>query len=220
MSLKTHMARQEVIDTSLKSQELRLVVGTWGNISCRIREEGVEDLVAITPSGVEYERLEVESIPLVDLDGNVVQSSFKPSGELPLHLAIYRARPDVNAIVHTHSVHCTAMAIAHKPIPASCEDLVQITGGEVRCAAYALPGTQELADHVVKALEGRQAAIMASHGLVAVGATLQEALKVALVCEKSAHATILAASLGGAVVLSDEDVEIMRDFYVNKYGQR
>ena len=217
MSLKHQIARKEIIEAGLLILKTALVYGTWGNVSVRIPDE---DLIAITPSGVDYEKLQPENIPIIDLEGNLIDGNMKASIELPLHIEIYKSRPDVFAIVHTHSVHCTAMAIARKPIPASCEDLVQVTGGEVRVSEYRLPGSQDLGAVVVKALEGRQAVIMANHGLLAAGNTLKEAMKIAQICEKSAQATILAANIGGSVSLSDEDCAFMRDFYVNKYGQR
>ncbi|MCA0386525.1 MAG: class II aldolase/adducin family protein [Firmicutes bacterium] len=217
MSLKHQIARKEIIEAGLLILKTALVYGTWGNVSVRIPDE---DLIAITPSGVDYEKLQPENIPIIDLEGNLIDGNMKPSIELPLHIEIYKNRPDVFAIVHTHSVHCTAMAIARKPIPASCEDLIQVTGGEVRVSEYRLPGSQDLGAVVVKALEGRQAVLMANHGLLAAGNTLKEAMKIAQICEKSAQATLLAANIGGSVSLSDEDCTFMRDFYVNKYGQR
>ncbi|HAS72852.1 MAG TPA: class II aldolase [Clostridiales bacterium UBA8960] len=217
MSLKHQIARKEIIDACLTILESELVIGTWGNISVRIKGEA---LAAITPTGVEYKKLIPENIPIVDMEGNIIDGNMKPSSELPLHLEIYKNRPDVNAIVHTHSVHCTAMAIARKPIPASCEDLVQIVGGNVRVSEYKLPGSKDLGEVVVTALKDRQAVIMANHGLLAAGVDLKETMKIAFICEKSAQATLLAANIGGTVELSDEDCNIMRDYYLNKYGQR
>ncbi|MDH8677154.1 class II aldolase/adducin family protein [Fusibacter bizertensis] len=217
MSLKHQIARKEIIDTSLTILKSSLVIGTWGNLSVRIAGE---ELVAITPTGVEYEKMLPENIPIVDMEGNLIDGNMKPSIELPMHLEIYKNRPDINAIVHTHSVHCTAMAIARKPIPASCEDLVQIVGGDVRVSDYRLPGSDDLGQVVVEALRDRQAVILSNHGLLAAGSTLKETIKIALICEKSAQATIMAANIGGAIELSREDCEFMRDFYLNKYGQR
>lgn len=217
MSLKHQIARKEIIKVGQEILTSALVVGTWGNISVRIPED---DLVAITPSGVDYNTLIPENIPILDFEGNLIDGNMKPSIELPMHLAIYKNRPDINAIVHTHSVYCTAMAIARKRIPASCEDLIQIVGGDVRVSEYKLPGSDELGIAVVEALEDRNAVIMANHGLLAAGKDLKETFKIALICEKSAQATLLAANMGGAIELSKEDCDFMRDFYVNAYGQR
>lgn len=195
-----------------------LVVGTWGNVSARIQSS--ENLVAITPSGMDYLSLEKEDIVLSDFDGQLVEGKRKPSIELPLHLAIYRDRPEINGVVHVHSVYATAWAAARKPIPGALEDLVQIVGGEVRVSDYSLPGTEELGLNAVEALKDRQAVILANHGLLGIGRDLKEALKVCQVVEKAAKTLLAAQLLGGAVVLSEEDIRGMRDFYLNGYGQR
>lgn len=216
MSIHSEQIRREIIETGFEMIRSSLVVGTWGNISARIPDE---DLMAITPSGVDYETIEPEDIVLIDMDGSIISGEKKPSIEWQLHLAIYRARDDIQAIVHTHSTYATAFAIARKGIPGSAEDLVQIVGGDVKVTDYVLPGSKELGDQVVRALEDRMACIMANHGCIATGRTLKEALKTAFVVEKSAQATIYAQSLGGVVELSKEDIDFMRDFYLNHYGQ-
>lgn len=217
MSIHIEQIRGLVIETGLEMLKSSLVVGTWGNISARIPEENV---FAITPSGVDYETIEPIDVVIIDMDGNVVSGEKKPSIEWKLHLAIYKAREDIRAIVHTHSTYATAFAIAQKGIPGSAEDLVQITGGDVRVTDYVLPGSKELGAQVVKALENRTACIMANHGCVAAGRSLKEALKTALIVEKSAKATVYAQLLGGVVELSDKDIDFMRDFYLHHYGQR
>lgn len=209
--------RQSIVEMGKKMANSALTVGTWGNISARIQGTG---LVAITPSGVNYETMTAEDIVIVDEDANIVSGHLKPSVEVPLHLGIYKEREDVNAIVHTHSTYCTAMAIARKPIPGACEDLVQIVGGSVDVTRYVLPGTPELAVVALEALGNKNAAILANHGLIAVAKDLPEAFKIAVVVEKSAQATCMATMLGGVVSLEESDIKFMRDFYVNAYGQR
>ncbi len=191
-------------------------LGTWGNISARVDE----NKFAITPSGIAYENITADDIVVVDIAGKTIEGNKKPSIELPLHTEIYRAKKNVNAIVHTHSVYCTAFAIARKPIPATCEDMIQIVGGKIEVAEYFLPGSKELAKSVVFALGNKNACIMANHGLITVAETLEEAYKIAQIVEKSAQAVIYANSLGGAVELTQDDIDFMRDFYLNKYGQR
>lgn len=217
MHIKYHKVSKEVITTGLQMLKSALVVGTWGNISARVPGE---NCMAITPSGVDYDTIEPEEIVIMDFDGNVVLGDRKPSIEYNLHLEVYKNREDINAVVHTHSTYCTAMAIARKPIPAAAEDLVQIVGGDVKVSEYKLPGSVELGIAAVKALEGRSACILANHGCLAGGRNLNEALKTAQVVEKSAQATVFAQIMGGVVELSQEDIDFMRDFYLNKYGQR
>lgn len=209
--------REEIVKMGNKMASTGLVMGTWGNISARI--PGM-DLMAITPSGVDYETIKAEDIPVLDFEGNVVEGDLIPSIEWHLHLAIYKARPEINGVIHTHSTCCTAMAIARKPIPGACEDMVQIVGGDVRVAEYVLPGTEELGVAAVKGMEDRNAVILANHGLVGAAGSLKEAFKIVNVVEKSAQATIYAQMLGGVVALSQEDIDAMRGFYLNAYGQR
>lgn len=217
MTVKYEEIRQQVIDAGIKMLQTQLVVGTWGNISARVPGE---DYIAITPSGVDYDTITPEGIVILDMDGSVVDGDKKPSIEYNLHLAVYKSRKDVNSVVHTHSTYCTAMAIARKPIPGAAEDMVQIVGGDVRVSNYALPGSKELAEEVVKALGDRSAVLLANHGCLGAGRDLKEAMKIVGVVEKSAKATIFAQIMGGVVELSQGDIDFMRDFYLNKYGQR
>jgi len=191
-------------------------LGTWGNISARTDA----DHIAITPSGIAYQAIKAEDIVVINLEGKIVEGDKKPSIELPLHTAVYQAKKRVKAIVHTHSVHCTAFAIARRPIPAVCEDMVQIVGGRVEVAGYFLPGSQELAQAAIEALQDKSACLLANHGLLTVADNLPEAYKVAQIVEKSAQAVILAETLGGVVELSQDDIDFMRDFYLHKYGQK
>lgn len=217
MEIKYEKVRREVMEAGLKMSNSHLVVGTWGNVSERIPGE---DLMAITPSGMDYDTIKVGDIVIMDFNGNVIDGDRVPSIEYGLHGAIYKARCDVNAVVHTHSEYCTAMAMARKPIPAAAEDLVQIVGGDVRVAEYALPGTKELGEAAVKAMENRNAAILANHGCVAAAKDLKETLKAAAIVEKSAKETLFAKLYGGVVELQQNEVDAMRSFYLNKYGQR
>lgn len=217
MTVMHEEIRNQVINAGLVMLKTKMVVGTWGNISTRIPGT---DLIAITPSGVDYDKITAEGIVVMDLNGKIVDGTMKPSIEWPLHTAVYKDRSDVNAVVHTHSTCCTAMAIARKPIPAAAEDMVQIVGGNVRVSEYFLPGTPELGTAAVEALKDRNGVILANHGCLAAGKDLKETLKIADVMEKSAKATIYATILGGVVELQQSEVDAMRDFYLNGYGQR
>ena len=208
--------RNEIADIGREIAVSGFNLGTWGNISIRADEYHI----AITPSGVAYRAMKAENIVVVNLNGKTVEGDKKPSIELPLHIEIYRAKKRVKAIIHTHSVHCTAFAIARKPIPAVCEDMVQIVGGRVEVASYFLPGSQELAQAAIATLQDKSACLLANHGLLTVADSLPEAYKVAQIVEKSAQAVILAETLGGAVELSQDDIDFMRDFYLHKYGQK
>ncbi|MTI94290.1 MAG: class II aldolase/adducin family protein [Firmicutes bacterium] len=208
--------RQAVVEAGREMARSALAVGTWGNISCRVEPE----LMAITPSGMDYEQLQSEDIVIMDLGGQVREGSRKPSSEQPLHRAIYRGRPDIQAVVHTHSVYASALAVARKPIPACVEDLVQIVGGAVRVADYCLPGTEELGECTLRALEGRNGALLANHGVIGCGRTLTEALTVCKIIEKAAKITLAAQAVGGVVELAESDIQAMRTYYLHQYGQR
>ena len=216
MPVKYKLIRDQIIKYGVKISSGGLVLGTWGNISSRVDQ----NFIAITPSGVDYDTIGLEDIPIVNLQGEVVEGNLKPSIELFLHLAIYYNRSDVNAIVHTHSEHVTAFAIARKEIPAGAEDLAQIAGGNIRVSDYHLPGSKELGKAAVEALEDRNAVILANHGCLAAAKDLKEAFKVACIVEKSAKATIFAQLLGGVKELDKESIDVMRNFYLHKYGQR
>ncbi|MBS4021583.1 MAG: class II aldolase/adducin family protein [Dethiobacter sp.] len=208
--------RTEIINTTQIMCSDKLVLGTWGNVSAR---EGQEKMW-ITPSGMNYDSLQEEDLVLLDLQGLIHSGRWKPSSEWRLHAAIYRARPECSAIVHTHSPHATAFAIARQNIPPVVEDLVEVVGGSVEVAAYTLPGTWELAENCVRGLGERNAVLLANHGLVGVGSTLPEALKVCQIVEKTAQAVLLARLLGPVVELCEEDIRKMRNFYLNSYGPK
>lgn len=193
-----------------------LVAGTWGNVSARISGSGE---VLITPSGRDYNSLTPEEIVVTDSEGRVLAGGV-PSSELPLHLAVYQNRRDIHAIVHTHSVFASACAVAGRGIPPVIEDLVQLVGGEVQTAAYALPGTAQLGVNTVAALGDRQAVLLANHGVVGCGETLTEAMLAGELVEKAAQIYLYANMLGGAKILSEEDVAVMRRFYLEKYRRR
>jgi L-fuculose-phosphate aldolase len=137
-----------------------------------------------------------------------------------MHLAIYRARKDVLGVVHTHSIWASAFAAVHQHIPPVVEDLAQAVGGAVACARYALAGTEELAQNVLKALGRRAAALLANHGVVGVGPSVAEALRVCQIVEKGAQIHALASLLGRALPLPPSDVAALRHSYLTAYGQR
>ena len=175
--------------------------GTAGNVSARSG-----GLVAITPTGADYRRLDQASVPVVDLHGRPVAGGLAPSSELPLHLAVYRARPDVGAVVHTHSTFATTFAVLGEELPAVHYVLAH-AGRRVRVAPYATYGTGELADACVAALAGDRAVLLANHGVVAVGDGLERALLAAEAVEEVAELCWRARCLGTPAVLPDAEME-------------
>ncbi len=207
--------KELLIKYGLKMLEDSLVKGNWGNLSIRVPQGFI-----ISPSGMNYEDIKSSDIVTLDLEGEILEGLRKPSSEVPMHQEIYKRLKEVNGIVHTHSVYASAFAVCREEVPPIIEDMVQIVGGSIKTAPYALPGTKELAENVIKTLEGRNACLLANHGLIGVGRTIEEAYKVCLIVEKSAQIAYLSRTMGKPCILSDGDVQIMREYYLNSYGQK
>lgn len=173
-----------------------------GNVSAR---HGAGLL--ITPSGLPYARMTPEDLIHLSLDGVVLAGRGKPSSEWPFHTEIYKARPDAQAIVHTHSPRATALACARRGVPAFHYMIALCGGPDIRCADYATFGTPELAENAVRGLEGRKAVLLANHGVIALGGSLAGAHQIAAEVENLAgqYLAILAAGLE-PVVLDDEEM--------------
>ena len=207
--------RQEIVIYSRKLITEGLTVGTGGNISVFDPEAG---LFAITPSGIDYFLMEAEDIVVLALDGKRVDGNRRPSSEVELHRIFYEKRPDIRAVVHTHSPYCTALATNRMELPASSY-LVAFAGKNVRCGEYASFGTRELAENTFKAMEDRYAALMANHGLITGADSLLRAFDIAQQVEFCARVYISAKSIGQPVILPDDEMERMiRRF--QDYGQK
>lgn len=208
-------ARETVRRAGLGLVESGLVDGTWGNVSARC--DGV--LMVITPSGRDYRELGVGDMVVVDLITGTSRGG-KPSTETPLHAAVYKDRPEIGAIVHTHSASASTVAAARREVPPILDDFAQIVGPSLRVADYAIPGSGSIARGAVKALRGRMAALLANHGVIAIGRDMKEALLCARMAEKGCRAFIEASFLGGAVALSPVEAWVMHKVYLEKYSRR
>lgn len=191
--------RDQLCAYGRRAVELGLVIGTSGNLSVR---QG--DRVAVTPSGVALDRLTPEMCPVVDVSGHLVEGELRPSSETPMHLAIY-GTTDARAVVHTHSVFGTVVATTMTELPPIHYNAL-LLGGAVRVAEYATYGTPELAANVRAALEGRRAALMANHGGVTVGATLEEAFEATRLLEWLCEVYVRALGVGRPAVLTDDQL--------------
>ncbi len=181
-----------------------LVVGTAGNLSTR-----TDDLVAITPSSVDYDELDPGLICVVGLDGEIVEAARATSSELPMHLAVYGAT-DAAAIVHTHAPYATTLATVVEELPA-IHYLIAELGGPVRVAPYATFGTDELAGGVVDALDGRSAVLLGSHGTLTIGESLEQAYWRSVLLEWLAALYYRATQLGEPRLLPIEEIERVAD---------
>ena len=211
-------ARKAIIETALAMSSKGLSPGRSGNVSARFGEG-----MLITPTGKTYTDLETEDIVSVAADGSVPGKQLKPSSEWRFHLAVYQAREDRHAVVHTHSLHATVLACVKKPIPAF-HYMVAVAGGkDIPVVPYATFGTIELASYVAGGLKDRDACLMASHGLIAIGATLGAALELAFEIETLAEQYFKVLLLGGANLKPDILSEAAMAEMVEKfksYGQK
>ncbi len=211
-------SRKVICDAGRKLIQNQLVGGTWGNISCRIDEYRM----AITPSGMSYETLTPEDIAIVDFSSDDItwEGKHKPSAEMKLHIAIYKERKDISAVIHSHSMNASTVAVARREVPPILDDMVQIIGPSIRVAEYALPSTKKIVKKTMKALKGRNAALMANHGAVCIGRDMEEAFTCTFVLEKSCKAFIESEFLGGAKEINKFEAHFMRQYYLRKYGKR
>lgn len=209
---------QSVIDTALTMSRSGLSAGRSGNVSVR---DGGRDVarVLITPTGMAYDALVPADVVSMDLEGQVPAGSRKPSSEWLFHAAIYAARPDVEAIVHTHSNAATALACVEEGIPAFHYMVAAAGGRDIRCAPYATFGTKALAAHAVAALLDRKACLLAHHGVIACGRSLEKAYDLAVEVETLADQFIRARQLGSVPILSDVEMDnVLQKF--QSYGQQ
>jgi L-ribulose-5-phosphate 4-epimerase len=193
-----------------------LVVWTGGNISARDPETG---LIAIKPSGIRYEDLTAEAMVVLDLDGRIVEGTNKPSSDTASHLYIYRNRPDVNGIVHTHSRYATAFAAVGRSIPVYLTAQADEFGGEIPCAGFALIGDEAIGAQVVETIGRSPAVLLKNHGVFTVGPTATAAVKAAIMTEDIAATVWAALQIGQPDVLAAEVVERLHRRYTTEYGQ-
>ena len=193
-----------------------LVTMTSGNVSGR---EPGSDLIVIKPSGISFDALTPADLVVVDLQGNVVEGRLKPSVDTATHLVVYRARPDVNGMVHTHSNYATAFAALGRPIPAVLTAICDEFGGVIPCGPYCQIGEEQIGEAIVQHIGACPAILMQNHGVFTVGPTPQAALKAAVMCEDVAKTVHLALTMGAPIAIPDEEVARAHRRYTEKYGQ-
>ena len=208
-----YSGRSSVADAARRMAELGLVTGTAGNVSCRLAPTDGRDLMAVTPSSVRYETMSADDIVVTDFEIEPVEGDRSPSSESLLHAGIYARRPDVCAVVHTHSVYSSVLAVSGIDLPPVIDEVILYVGGTVRVSEYGFPGTEELAENVCEALGGNKAAFIANHGAVAVGKSLSEALDTCLLMERAAKIFVLARMMGSVRPIPPEFVEAETALY-------
>ena len=228
--------RLDLLHTMKRLDKLGMVSGSSGNASVKLsqsenKEENREknntgQLYLVTPAGISYDRLEAADMVVVNHDLETIDDDCKgegegiPSSESLLHIAAYDARPDVSAVIHTHSVYATVQAVKAEPIPPIIDEMVVYIGGQVEVSEYGFPGSQELADNSLRALGERRAALIRNHGMFAVGPGLSEALRIAELVERVAKIYVHAQMTGGAVALPENAVAAEKGIYRMRTGFR
>ncbi|MHA1794058.1 MAG: NAD(P)-dependent oxidoreductase [Promethearchaeota archaeon] len=194
-SVKILELQQKIVETCKKMINKEYVIGSAGNVSARMTARENKDLFLITPSSVDYNNMKPDDIVLIDEKGNVIQGHRNPSSEFRMHVAIYKARPDINAIIHTHAPYSTALSIARIPIGAVVDEFIPFVGG-CNITEFAMAGTKELAANCVKALGDNYAALIANHGNVCCGGNLDQAWNNCQMVEHAAKVQHLASMFG------------------------
>ncbi|MHA2100340.1 MAG: class II aldolase/adducin family protein [Candidatus Kariarchaeaceae archaeon] len=213
---KINQIRNLVCESGRRMRSTGLVAGTWGNVSIRLDE----DNMVITPSGIDYENAMPMDMATMNIQTLQWEGNRKPSSEAKLHAQIYKERKNINAVIHTHSMNASTVAAARREVPPILDDMAQIIGPTIRVAKYALPSTKKIVKETVKALKGRNAALMANHGAIGIGRDIEEAFTVCQVLEKSCKAFIEAEFLGGAKSINKFEAWFMHQYYLRKYSKQ
>ncbi|MCD4671355.1 MAG: L-fuculose-phosphate aldolase [Anaerolineaceae bacterium] len=200
--MRLEKERKAIVEYGQKLIRAQLTTGTGGNLSIMNRAEG---LVAIKPSGVDYFAMKPEDVVVVDMDGQKVEGRLKPSSEISFHLGLFKHRPDINAVVHTHQVYATTIACLNWELPA-VHYLVGLAGNKVPVAPYATYGSKELSENILNTIGNYNACLMANHGLVTLGVNIAAAFAVAEELELVSRLYYQAKCIGEPAILSDDEM--------------
>jgi len=208
--------REKLWQLHLELPKNNLVTWTSGNVSERDKTTGY---VVIKPSGIRYEDLRPEHMVVIDLEGKVIEGNLKVSSDTASHLYIYRNRPDVNGVVHTHSAFATAFAAVGKPIPVYLTAQADEFGGPIPCGGFALIGGEEIGKVVLESIGDSKAVLLKNHGVFTVGSSAEAAVKAAVMVEDIARTVWLALQMGLPDEIPPEMVEKLHYRYTHVYGQ-
>jgi L-ribulose-5-phosphate 4-epimerase len=209
--------REQLCQLHQELPKNNLVMWTGGNVSARDPGTGY---VVIKPSGVRYEQLRPEHMVVVDPEGKIIEGKLKPSSDTASHLYIYRHRPDVGGIVHTHSRYATAFAAVNKPIPVYLTAQADEFGGPIPCGGFALIGGEEIGKVVIASIGDSPAILLKNHGVFTIGKDAEAAVKAAVMVEDVACTVWIALQLGQPDEIPADDVAKLHQRYTNVYGQR
>lgn len=206
--------REQIVEYGKKLIDANLTKGTGGNLSIFNREK---QLMAISPSGIDYFKIKPEDVVILDLEGNKVDGDKSPSSEYEMHRIFYENRRDIDAIIHTHTMYATTIACLNWELP-PVHYMVALAGLNVRCAKYATYGTKELAENAFEAMKDRNAVLLANHGLLAGAKDLANAFNITEEIEYCAELYYRTKCIGEPVILSEEEMTLMLDKF-KTYGQ-
>jgi L-ribulose-5-phosphate 4-epimerase len=193
-----------------------LVVGSGGNVSARDPETG---LIVIKPSGVKFSKLTPDTMAVVDLDGNIIEGPMKPSVDTGTHLYIYKNRPDVFGITHTHSPYASSFAARGARIPAVMTPITHMLGRDVPCSRYATPGEVDTGQAIIEAADGGWAVLVKAHGVFTMGKSATQATSFSMYLEEAAMTTHLAMLHGAVDELPQEEIDRCYAWFNKNYGQ-
>ncbi len=208
--------KEELVQLHLELPKNNLVMWTGGNVSARDPETG---LVVIKASGIRYEDMGPEHMAVVEMDGKVVEGDFKPSSDVHSHLYIYKHRPDVFGVVHTHSRYATAFAAVGKPIPCVLTAIADEFGGPIPCGGFALIGDEAIGKVVVDTIGKSPAVLLKNHGVFTIGKNATAAVKAAVMTEDVAATVWMALQIGTPDIIPQDDVDKLHNRYTRVYGQ-
>ena len=201
--------KKELLDICIRMVENDLVIGSSGNASVRI-----DDHIVITPSSVFYTEMTVDDMVVIDLNGDIIEGTRNPSIEWQMHLALYKNRSDAHAVVHTHSIYASAMAVRRDELPPILDETIPKLGSRIRVTKYYMPGTSDLGKTVVKQMDQRSAVFIANHGAVCIAKTLEKALHLAILLERTCKIYLIAKTGDGAAYpLPKDAVEDEQDLW-------
>lgn len=208
--------KDEVCEQNHELPRNGLVVGSGGNVSGRDPATG---LVVIKPSGVKFSKLTPDTMVVVDMDGEVVDGTLKPSVDTGIHLYIYRNREDVFGVAHTHSPYASSFAARGERIPAVLTPITHMLGRDIPCSRYATPGEVDTGQAIIDAAEGGMAVLVKAHGVFTMGGSATEATSIAMYLEEAAQTTHLAMLRGPVEELPQEEIERCYGWFRRNYGQ-
>ena len=219
LSEQIQRVREEVCTLHAELVRYGLVVWTAGNVSARVPGS---DLMIIKPSGVGYDELTPQNMVVCDLDGALVDGDLQPSSDTAAHAYVYRNRPDVGGVVHTHSTYASAWAARGEPVPCVLTAMADEFGGEIPVGPFALIGGDDIGRGIVETLDGHRspAVLMRNHGVFTIGRTAKAAVKAAVMTEDVARTVHLARAFGEPVPIAGKDIDALYDRYQNVYGQQ